>query len=228
MTNRSMPPGRVIPELGYDDVATAAAWLCEAFGFRERLRIADHRIQLTFEDASVVATDGGAAGSGRRDRSVMVRVDDVDAHFARASAAGARILRPPETHPFGERQYTAEDPGGHAWTFSQSVRDVDPAEWGGELLEAPPPPRLYMVIERYRNGDAVPVYRRFREHGRLAPEGLRYVASWVNESLTVCYQVMETRDRALLDAWIGRWSDLVDFEVVEVVSSAEAAARVPR
>ena len=88
-------------------------------------------------------------------------------------------------------------------------------------------PRLFMVIERFRNGDPVPVYRRFREKGRLAPEGLGYVASWVNESRTVCYQVMETRDRALLDQWIAQWEDLVEFEVVEVVTSAEAAARVP-
>jgi hypothetical protein len=85
---------------------------------------------------------------------------------------------------------------------------------------------LFMVIERFRGGDAVPVYRRFRERGRLAPDGLTYVNSWVTEDLTRCYQVMACDDRALLDEWIARWSDLVDFEVVPVVTSAEAALRV--
>jgi hypothetical protein len=85
---------------------------------------------------------------------------------------------------------------------------------------------LFMVIEHFRGGDAVPVYRRFRERGRLAPEGLTYVNSWVTADLGRCYQVMACEDRALLDEWIARWSDLVDFEVVPVVTSAEAALRV--
>lgn len=84
----------------------------------------------------------------------------------------------------------------------------------------------YMVIEQFRDGDAVPVYRRFRERGRLAPEGLVYVASWVDEPMRVCYQVMETDDRALLDAWIANWADLVEFEVIPVMTSAEAAERI--
>jgi uncharacterized protein DUF3303 len=84
---------------------------------------------------------------------------------------------------------------------------------------------LYMVIEHFRNGDPAPVYARFRERGRLAPEGLTYVNSWVTEDLTRCYQVMACDDRALLDAWIAAWSDLVEFEVHPVVTSAEAAAR---
>ena len=85
---------------------------------------------------------------------------------------------------------------------------------------------LYMVIERFRGGDPVPVYRRFRDHGRLAPEGLRYVASWVTDDLRRCYQVMECDDPALLDRWMTAWRDLVDFEVLPVVTSAEAAATV--
>ena len=85
---------------------------------------------------------------------------------------------------------------------------------------------LYMVIERFRDGDAAPVYRRFRERGRLAPEGLTYVSSWVDTSLATCYQLMETGDRRLLDEWMAQWSDLVDFEVHPVMTSAEAAARV--
>lgn len=85
---------------------------------------------------------------------------------------------------------------------------------------------LYMVVERYRDRDPAPVYRRFREHGRMAPEGLRYVSSWVSDGLDVCFQLMETHDPALLDAWIENWSDLVDFEVHTVMTSPEAAERV--
>lgn len=85
---------------------------------------------------------------------------------------------------------------------------------------------LYMVIERFRGGDPVPVYTRFRAQGRLAPDGLTYVNSWVSDDLTTCYQVMESPARDLLDEWIAAWSDLVDFEVIPVITSAEAAARV--
>lgn len=83
-----------------------------------------------------------------------------------------------------------------------------------------------MVVETFRNGDAAPVYRRFRDRGRLAPEGLTYVTSWVDERLERCYQVMETDDRALLDQWMANWSDLVDFEVHPVISSTDAAERI--
>ena len=85
---------------------------------------------------------------------------------------------------------------------------------------------LFMVVEHFRNGDAAPVYRRFREHGRMAPDGLTYVSSWVDENLATCYQLMETADRTLLDEWIGNWKDLVEFEVHPVISSQEAAQRV--
>jgi hypothetical protein len=83
-----------------------------------------------------------------------------------------------------------------------------------------------MVIEHFKNGDARPVYRRFREQGRLAPAGLTYVNSWVTEDLTTCYQVMEAPDRSLLDQWLGRWEDLVEFEVIAVMTSADAVAIV--
>ena len=85
---------------------------------------------------------------------------------------------------------------------------------------------VYMVIENFRNGDAVPVYRRFRDRGRLAPVGLSYLTSWVSERLDRCYQLMETSDPALLEEWMGYWSDIVEFELHPVVSSAEAAARI--
>lgn len=84
----------------------------------------------------------------------------------------------------------------------------------------------YMVVERFRNGDAKPVYNRFRERGRLAPDGLAYITSWVDAELHCCYQIMETHDPALLEQWMEQWRDLVEFEVHEVITSDEAAARV--
>lgn len=85
---------------------------------------------------------------------------------------------------------------------------------------------LYMVIEKYKNGDPLPVYRRLREQGRLMPDGISYRGSWVAEDLGRCYQVMECGDQALLDRWIASWQDLVDFDVVPVMTSAEAQAIV--
>lgn len=84
----------------------------------------------------------------------------------------------------------------------------------------------YMVIEKYKNNDPKPVYRRFREKGRLAPEGLTYVTSWINEDVTRCYQIMETADRALLEQWLANWKDIVDFEVFPVISSKAALEKV--
>jgi hypothetical protein len=88
---------------------------------------------------------------------------------------------------------------------------------------------LYMAVENFRNGDALPAYRRLRDHGRLAPEGLSYISSWLTESLDLSYQVMETENRAILDQWISNWSDIVDFELYPIMISKEAAAKiVPR
>ena len=125
-TNRSVPQAAVIPELPYPDVRQAVDWLTRAFGLHERLQIGDHRAQLVYEGGAVIAIQGDARGS-----TLLVRVDD--AHHARAVKAGATILSKPEDFPYGERQYNAVDPGGHRWTFSQSIDDVDPATWGGTL-----------------------------------------------------------------------------------------------
>lgn len=84
----------------------------------------------------------------------------------------------------------------------------------------------YMVIERFRNGDARPIYKRLRESGRLTPDGLAYVTGWVDSALRCCYQIMETGDPALLEQWMAQWRDLVEFEVHEVITSDEAVARV--
>jgi len=135
--NRSMPPGAVVPVLVYPDMAAAVRWLCAAFGFAGRLRIGDHRTQLLIGDGAAMVAVQGAPGAPAPDGqtcSVMVRVADVDRHYARARECGARIVQPPADYPYGERQYTADDLAGHRWTFTQSLADVDPAAWGGLLL----------------------------------------------------------------------------------------------
>jgi hypothetical protein len=88
------------------------------------------------------------------------------------------------------------------------------------------PTTLYMVVEHFKNKDAVPVYHRFRDRGRMVPEGLVYVSSWVDHKLERCYQLMETGDRLLLDKWMANWSDLIDFEVHPVVTSKEAVEKI--
>lgn len=134
--NRSIPAAVVIPELAYRDVGEAVAWLCAAPGLAERLRSGAHRAQLNVPGAgALVVTDGGSApvGDGFGCHRVRVRVADVDAHHRRAVAHGARILSPPTDYPFGERRYSLADPAGHRWVFPQSIADVDPAAWGGQL-----------------------------------------------------------------------------------------------
>lgn len=84
---------------------------------------------------------------------------------------------------------------------------------------------LYMVVEQFKDQDALPVYRRYREQGRLAPEGLSYISSWVDDKFHRCFQLMETSDRNLLEQWIDKWNDIVDFEVFPVVTSQEAASK---
>ena len=88
------------------------------------------------------------------------------------------------------------------------------------------PTTTYMIVEHFLNGDPAPVYRRFRERGRMAPEGLKYITSWVTSDMTRCYQIMATQDRALLDQWMANWSDLTDFEVHPVMTSSEASERM--
>ena len=88
------------------------------------------------------------------------------------------------------------------------------------------PNSLYMVVEHFKNKDAAAVYRRFRDKGRMAPEGLLYISSWIDENLERCYQVMETEQMDLLEQWMANWKDLVDFEVYPVITSKEAAERI--
>lgn len=125
----------------YPDVRAAVSWWTDAFGFVERLQIGeDHRSQMTVSNSGAVII-----GDVRHDRvpprpgevthSVLVRVEDARLHCERARAHGAKILEEPTDHVYGERQYTVEDPWGHRWTFSQTLADVDRADWGGILRE---------------------------------------------------------------------------------------------
>jgi uncharacterized glyoxalase superfamily protein PhnB len=134
--NRSIPASAVIPVLVYPDVREAVAWLEAAFGFVERVQIGEnHRSQLRFGDGAVIVADvrhdRRPPRQGEESHRVMVRVDDVRAHCERARGHGARILMEPRDFEYGERQYEAEDPAGHRWTFSETLRDVAPEEWGG-------------------------------------------------------------------------------------------------
>jgi uncharacterized glyoxalase superfamily protein PhnB len=137
--NRSIPGSTVVPVLIYPDVREAVAWLTAAFGFAERVQIGDsHRSQLSVGDGAVIV------GDVRRDRvppragevthADLVRVADAHAHCERARAHGATILMEPVDFEYGERQYEAADLAGHHWTFSETLRDVAPEEWGGVLV----------------------------------------------------------------------------------------------
>lgn len=150
LANRSMPTCTVIPELVYEDVGRASEWLCKTFGFEERLRAGGHRAQLSVGDGAVVLTEARVGQGfsspdsaefrpprrGEVSSSVTVRVQDADHHHERARQRGAWILQPPTDYPYGERQYTAEDLAGHRWSFSESIADVAPKEWGGDSGES--------------------------------------------------------------------------------------------
>lgn len=139
--NRSIPRSTVIPVLIYPDVREAVEWLTQAFGFAERVRIGEnHRSQLNVGDGAVIVGDVRGDRQpprpGETTHSVLVRVEDARAHCEHARAHGARILMEPSDFEFGERQYNAEDFAGHRWTFSQTLADVAPEEWGGISVTA--------------------------------------------------------------------------------------------
>ena len=137
--NRSIPQSTVVPVLIYADVRAAVAWLSAAFGFAERVRIGeDHRAQLKVGDGAVIVADvrhdRRPPRPGEATHSVLVRVDDARAHCERARRHGAEILMEPTDFEYGERQYAARDPEGHEWTFSETLADVAPEEWGGTTV----------------------------------------------------------------------------------------------
>jgi uncharacterized glyoxalase superfamily protein PhnB len=137
LTNRSAPPVTVTPVLIYPDVRAAVAWLESAFGFEERVRVGEaHRAQLRVgADGAVIVADVRrdqvAPSAGIVSQIIKVRVPDVDTAFARARDFGARVVDEPTTHEYGERSCMVEDLGGHRWELTQTVRDVEPEEWGG-------------------------------------------------------------------------------------------------
>jgi uncharacterized glyoxalase superfamily protein PhnB len=139
-TNRSIPPYTVIPVLTYPDVPAAVSWLVSAFGAVERVRIGEgHRAQMSIGAGAFIAAEPAATRrppiSGEpASVSIMVRVEDVRAHCERARAAGATILDEPADHMYGERQYSAEDLAGHHWTFTESIADVAPEEYGSTTV----------------------------------------------------------------------------------------------
>jgi uncharacterized glyoxalase superfamily protein PhnB len=136
LSNRSIPRCTVIPELAYPDVREAAKWLCDVFGFSLRIGMGGHRAQLNVGDGAVLLVEQTEALlRGGLVPSVIVRVDDVYRHHERSIGSGVRIVRPPADYPYGERQYAAEDLVGRRWTFSQSIADVAPEEWGGHSGE---------------------------------------------------------------------------------------------
>ncbi len=137
--NRSIPTATVVPVLTYPDVRAAVDWLTDVFGFRERLRIGEsHRSQLSVgDDGAVIVADvreGRVPPSGPVNGYVMVRVADVTAHHERSVAKGARVLMAPTDFEYGERQYSVEDLAGHRWMFTETLADVDPADFGAELV----------------------------------------------------------------------------------------------
>jgi uncharacterized glyoxalase superfamily protein PhnB len=148
LSNRTMPPCVVIPELVYDDVRVASRWLCDAFGFTVRWIAGGHRAQLGYgSHGAVVLTEARAGWRSDEEimlrppradevsHAVLVRVEDVDAHHARAVEHGARVVHAPADFPYGERQYAALDFAGHRWTFTQSIADVSPEDWGGATVD---------------------------------------------------------------------------------------------
>jgi uncharacterized glyoxalase superfamily protein PhnB len=139
--NRSIPAPTVIPVLIYPDVREAVAWLSAAFGFQERVKIGEnHRSQMKVgADGAVIIGDVRhgriAPRPGEATHSVMVRVENAHAHCEQARAHGAKIIEEPEDFFYGERQYTAEDFAGRQWTFTETIKDVAPEEWGGESVD---------------------------------------------------------------------------------------------
>jgi uncharacterized glyoxalase superfamily protein PhnB len=129
LSNRSIPRSTVLPEIAYPNIGEAIDRLCEAFGFTLRIRMGDHRAQLNVGDGAVILIETERNVSLKS--SVMVRIEDVDAHHEHARRSGVKILRPPTSYPYGERQYNTEDFAGHHWCFTQSIADVDPRDWGG-------------------------------------------------------------------------------------------------
>ena len=144
LISRTTGSASVVPELVYADVEEAIQWLCDTFGFTELWRAGGHRARLAFGNGVLIVADRDPnhgrelPGDGRlRSHSVMVKVEDVDAHHDHARRQGARVLSPPTDYSYGERQYAVEDLAGHHWTFTQAIADLAPEDWGGTSKAQP-------------------------------------------------------------------------------------------
>lgn len=215
-SNLSIPRAQIIPELAYPDVLAATQWLSNAFGFSVRLRMGAHRAQLVFGSGAVVVREGDALQPGASpSHAVMVRVENVDEHHARALSAGARVSGPPTTHPYGERQYSAQDLAGHWWVFSQSVGDVHPSQWGGELASDRATPSSNPVT--------------MKVHGSCHCGDVRFVAEVAPERTSICHcndcqKLTGTAFRVSTPALPGTFS-LVQGEPKVYVKVAESGSR---
>ncbi|MEO8660282.1 MAG: VOC family protein [Bryobacteraceae bacterium] len=141
-TNRSVPVDTILPHLFYQDVASAMAWLAKVFGFREHYRYGDpvqggqmHLGEAWIMLASIRPGRATPAQTGLRNSALTVFVEDVDGHYEKAKAAGAKILEEPNETAYGERQYAAEDIEGHQWLFSKHAQDVSPEQWGAVIFQ---------------------------------------------------------------------------------------------
>ncbi|GAO42989.1 hypothetical protein [Flavihumibacter petaseus] len=128
--NATMPESSIIPVLSYPDIDLAITWLSAHFEFLERWRVGDHRAQLSFGNGAIAISKGNGAGKEQQSMSLMVRISNVQHHYERSVAAGLTILQKPVEFPYGEKQYTVLDIGGHVWTFSQTMREMAPEDWG--------------------------------------------------------------------------------------------------
>jgi uncharacterized glyoxalase superfamily protein PhnB len=144
LISRTTGPASVVPELVYSDVGAAVDWLCAAFGFSELWRAGEHRARVASGNGAVIVANADAqygrvapGRAGPHSHAVMVKVDNVDAHYEQARQSGARIVSAPADYPYGERQYTAEDLAGHRWTFTQTIADLAPEDWGGTSKTLP-------------------------------------------------------------------------------------------
>jgi uncharacterized glyoxalase superfamily protein PhnB len=130
--NRSVPPCTVIPVLRYPSPIEAAEWLEKAFGFTQRLRIANHRIQMRAGDGCFTIAEGIETPNGSA--TLQVRIENAKEHCESARQAGAKILTEPQDEIYGERQYNAQDFHGHKWNFTETLTDIAPETWGGESI----------------------------------------------------------------------------------------------
>ena len=212
--------GKMIPILRSFDEAKAREFYVDFMGFTVdwEHRFSDNSpLYMQVSREGLVLHLSEHHGDSTPGAALRIEMSDVDAFSKTLREKRYKYANPGcgELTPWGTKEVTLTDPFKNRLIFWQPAQPAAQSEGVAR--------KRYMVIERFR--DPAAVYRRFRERGRLAPDNLRYVASWVTDDVTRCFQVMECEDEQQLKEWMNNWSDLVEFEVIPVVSSAEAAAR---